>query len=300
MRMFAWIREALEGYRWLWKAQLRWRRGPVWLAAFEFVVRIVDDLAAGVLTALEADWTRPAAASAGITPEGRTTMAVPHLRPAFAGVHSANERLKAGFDSWMWTSMIVAALIHFATFAFWPEMTAADTGIESKEIIGVIIPPEIVLPDRPEPLDAPARPVMSPIELDEDVTIGKTDFDSNPIDELPPPPQSITTEISRAEAFTPFTVQPRVLNTDEVVRAMRREYPSVLRDSGIGGTVGILFHIDSDGKVLAANIDSGSGYASLDEAALAVANVIRFSPAMNRDDRVAVRVVFPIVFRVLD
>ena len=107
-------------------------------------------------------------------------------------------------------------------------------------------------------------------------------------------------DVAQAGTFTPVTVPPRVLNADEVVRAMRREYPSVLRDAGIGGTVKVLLSIDAEGRVLRTSIDAGSGYAALDEAALAVADVIRFSPAMNRDLRVAVQVVFPVVFQVAD
>jgi TonB family protein len=61
-----------------------------------------------------------------------------------------------------------------------------------------------------------------------------------------------------------------------------------------------MFSIDEDGRVLDTSVVRGSSYQALDEAALAVAEVIRFSPAMNRDRRVAVRVVFPVVFKVTD
>jgi protein TonB len=108
----------------------------------------------------------------------------------------------------------------------------------------------------------------------------------------------VQTGRSTGVTFTPFTVAPAILNTDEVVRAMRREYPAVLRDSGIGGTVRVNFFIDEEGRVLETRIQEGSSYAALDQAALAVADVIRFSPALNRDQTVGVWVVFPIVFRV--
>lgn len=73
-----------------------------------------------------------------------------------------------------------------------------------------------------------------------------------------------------------------------------------MRDAGIGGTVRVNFFIDGEGRVLETRIQEGSSYAGLDQAALAVADVIRFSPALNRDQTVAVWVVFPIVFRVDD
>jgi protein TonB len=216
-------------------------------------------------------------------------MTIPHA--------NANDRFKAGFDSWMWISMMAAVLVHFATFAYWPEMSVA-VDFKDRTVLEVIPEPVVDIPEAPEPLDHPALPIISAVELTEDVTIGSTDFRDNPIDKLPPPPTDVRPDVARGGDFTPFTVAPRVLNAEEVVRAMRREYPSVLRDAGIGGTVKVLFSIDDDGRVLETSIEVGSGYAALDEAALAVADVIRFSPAMNRDRRVAVRVAFPVVFQV--
>ena len=43
-------------------------------------------------------------------------------------------------------------------------------------------------------------------------------------------------------------------------------------------------------------MESSSGYRQFDEAALDVADVMRFTPAMNRDQAVAVWVVFSITF----
>jgi TonB family protein len=96
--------------------------------------------------------------------------------------------------------------------------------------------------------------------------------------------------------FTPFSVAPRVINAEEVRRAMMQAYPSELRDEGIGGTVEVYFFIDEDGHVQANRINSSSGHPTLDEAALAVAGLYRFSPARNRDARRPVWVTFPITF----
>jgi periplasmic protein TonB len=214
---------------------------------------------------------------------------------------SANERFKAGFDSWFWVSMMAAVLIHFATFAFWPDLTATsmDDGPTS-DFTGIELPPEIDIPPAPERLARPALPIIADVDLAEDVTIASTDWKDNPVSELAPPPPEVRQEVARASNITPFTLAPAVLNTDEVVRAMRREYPSVLRNAGVGGNVRVIFSIDENGRVLDTELAESSGYELLDAAALAVADVIEFSPAMNRDQRVAVRVVFPIVFRVDD
>lgn len=211
---------------------------------------------------------------------------------------NANERFKAGFDSWMWISMMAAALVHFATFALWPTMTVSmdpkDPGTDTR-----IIPPlKVDIPDAPEKLTKPALPIMSSVDVPDDATIGVTSFDQNPVGLLPPPPTAGAQVVTRASTITPFTLPPRVLNTAEVVRALQREYPSILRNAGLGGTVNVMFSIDEEGRVLETSIVQRSSYEALDAAALAVADVIRFSPAQNRDQRVSVHVVFPIVFEV--
>lgn len=302
MELPDWMREAVDGYRWLWRAQLRWGRGPRWMAGLEFAVRVTADLGRGALTALRAGATpRAGLAPAGLTIDGRTTMAIPHPDPARAWLDdSANERLKAAFDSWLWTSVLAAVVIHFATFAFWPEMTAADISIDRDGATHLEPLGKVDIPPAPEPLSKPALPVAAPVDVGDDLTIGRTTFDHNPVDDLPPPPSRPTSRSVGRSGFFPFTVAPRVLNADEVVRAMTREYPTVLRNAGIGGTVSVNFAVDEDGRVLETSIGESSGYGALDEAALAVADVIRFSPAMNGDRHVAVRVAFPIVFRVDD
>jgi protein TonB len=58
----------------------------------------------------------------------------------------------------------------------------------------------------------------------------------------------------------------------------------------------VYFFIDETGEVRRLLLSESSGYPALDEAALAVAKVMRFSPAQNRDRDVAVWVEIPIAF----
>lgn len=95
---------------------------------------------------------------------------------------------------------------------------------------------------------------------------------------------------------TPFTVAPSIRNRDEVVQAMQNEYPALLRDAGIGGSVTIFFFIDADGTVRATRINESSGHPALDDAALEVASVYRFAPALNGDEKVPVWILFRIAF----
>lgn len=98
--------------------------------------------------------------------------------------------------------------------------------------------------------------------------------------------------------FTPFTVPPRILNADEITIALQRDYPPLLRDAGIGGTVRVYFFIDAEGQVKDVRVDKSSGHQALDEAALNVGRAMRFAPAMNKKEKVPVWVSFPITFTV--
>lgn len=209
----------------------------------------------------------------------------------------ANDRLKQSFTTWLWAAMIAATVMHFGVFALWPTLTAADVSVdpESFEVIDV---PEVDIPEPPAPLKRPAEPVVATTEVDENLTIEPTTWKDNPVETLPLPPADEETGPVAGQTITPFTLAPRILNQDAVVRAMERAYPFALRDAGIGGTVHVLFHIDEEGTVQDFRIDRGSGHDALDDAALSVAEVYRFSPALNRDKRVAVWVAFPVVFEV--
>jgi protein TonB len=104
--------------------------------------------------------------------------------------------------------------------------------------------------------------------------------------------------IGETPSFTPFTVAPQLQNRDEVGRALEREYPSLLRDAGVGGKVDVWIRISEQGKVENTQVHTSSGQPALDEAALKVAQVMQFSAAMNRDKQVPVWVSIPITFQV--
>ena len=105
-------------------------------------------------------------------------------------------------------------------------------------------------------------------------------------------------DLSAAPMFTPMTVRPEIRNRSEVQAALMREYPPILRDAGIGGTVVVWFFITEDGVVQDKRVSRSSGQVQFDEAALEVADVFRFSPALNRDQRVQVWIEVPITFQV--
>ena len=210
---------------------------------------------------------------------------------------TANDRFKKSFNTWFWGSVCAATVLHFVMFAFWPNMTAEDVSFDSEEFEAINIPPEIEIPPPPQSISRPATPVIAAADISEDITIAPTTFEDNPVEQLPPPPDEEAADISAAPTFTPFTVRPDLINEREVQRALEREYPPILRDAGIGGTVNVHFFINEEGEVQRTLVAQTSGHASLDEAALRVANVFHFTPALNLDKVVPVWIAIPITFQ---
>ncbi len=216
---------------------------------------------------------------------------------AGAPLETANDRFKKSFDTWFWGSVLVATVVHFVMFMFWPSMTAEDVSFDSEELVAIELPPEIEIPPPPQAISRPATPVIAAADISEDITIAPTTFEDNPVAELPPPPDEEAVDISSAPSFTPYTVRPDLINQPEVERALEREYPPILRDNGIGGRVTVHFFIDEDGIVQNTLVAETSGHSSLDDAALRVANVFRFTPALNLDKVVPVWISLPITFQ---
>lgn len=110
--------------------------------------------------------------------------------------------------------------------------------------------------------------------------------------------QGDTVDIRAKPTFTPFTEAPRITNRTEVISAMTRAYPPLLREAGVGGTVRVYFFINEKGVAEQVRLDESSGHEALDEAALNVAGVYAFEPARNDEKPVPVWVSFPITFQV--
>ena len=215
---------------------------------------------------------------------------------------SANNRLKGQFRSIFWGSMILAVVVHFGVFEYTPQVTAADFSYVAEEIVAVELPPEVKIPDAPQAISRPATPVIATTDISEEITIAPTTFEMNPVEKLPPPPEEseAVRDISETPTFTPFTVAPEILNREEIVEEMEKNYPPLLKSAGIGGIVHVYFYIDAEGRVQTTRVNRSSGYQQLDQAALELAGLYRFSPALNRDTRVPVWVSFPVAYQVVN
>lgn len=230
-----------------------------------------------------------------------TQTAVPATQAKAPENETANDFFKRISGSVFWGSLILATAIHMGVFVFWPEMTAEVVSFSSEELTAITLPPEIEIPAAPEAIARPAVPVIAEGPINEDITIAPTTFESNPVRDLPPPPtiqEATTSDLAAAPTFTPYTVSPDIKNRDEVREALVREYPTLLKEAGLGGTVQVWFLIDEEGRVVQTQIHEGSGHEDLDHAALKVAEIIQFTPALNRDKRVPVWISLPITFTV--
>ncbi len=210
---------------------------------------------------------------------------------------SANGRFKNSFSSWFWSSMIAATMVHFGFFAYLEFAEPPDLSLNGEPPEVINLPPEVELPPQPEAIARPATPVIAPTDIETDITIAPTTFTSLSVSDLPEPPGEVALDVSAAPVFVPYTVEPDYTNAAEVMRALEREYPPLLRDAGIGGTVQVWMFIDENGAVQNQLVQETSGHEALDAAALRVAPVFRFTPALNRDKAVPVWISLPITFR---
>ncbi|MGK7311117.1 MAG: energy transducer TonB [Candidatus Longimicrobiales bacterium M2_2A_002] len=93
-------------------------------------------------------------------------------------------------------------------------------------------------------------------------------------------------------------IRPRIVNPQEVAETLRRLYPPLLRDAGIGDTVNVRLLVDRSGRVREAAINEPSRHPEFDEAALDVVEVMRFTPAYNGPHRVSLWVALDVTFEV--
>jgi len=107
-----------------------------------------------------------------------------------------------------------------------------------------------------------------------------------------PPPGDSTFELSAVES------PPELLNRDRVAVEISRNYPPLLRDAGVTGSVTLRMRIGSDGVVDPATIEViESTHDAFSEAAARVASQLRFRPARAAGRLVPVWVTLPVTFQ---
>jgi len=211
----------------------------------------------------------------------------------------ANDRFKRSFTNLLLVAVVASAGLHYLLFALFPSLTAADLGEVGEEISAVDLPPEVRIPPPPERIARPATPrVSAATDLDEDITIAPTTFESNPVENLPPPPTDRPADARERPVYIARDVEPRLRNGPEVRLLLKKLYPPMLREAGIGGRVVLWVFVETDGSAGVCQVHQTSGYPALDQAATQVAEKMVFDPALSRDRPVAVWIAQPIDFTV--
>lgn len=216
--------------------------------------------------------------------------------PDYDVANTANDAFKRGYSDWLYGGLSAAVLLHFGLFVLVEPFQAADLRGSADEVAVVELPPEVEIPPPPQQIARPATPRVASVELDEDITIAPTTFESNPVENLPPPPE--TGSPADRPSFIPFDTPPKLRNGAQIERLLQRLYPQSLRNASIGGTVVLWIYVNEQGRVEKSVVKESSGHGALDGAAEQVAANMIFEPAMNRDKTTDVWVSQNITFEI--
>lgn len=218
-------------------------------------------------------------------------MAESHVRK------TANDDFKRTSSVWTQIGLLAAVMLHFGLFVLVRPFEAADLGTTAEELEAVTLPPEVRIPPPPEQIARPATPRVAEVDVAEDVTIAPTTFETNPVENLPPPPSGGSP--ADRPSFIPYDTPPTMRNRGEVQQLLQRYYPRNLKDAGIGGRVELWLYVNEQGTVEKSEVKTSSGNNLLDDAAQRVASEMRFTPAKNRDKVTAVWVSQWVTFEVV-
>jgi len=222
-----------------------------------------------------------------------TTLEEPNAEHSYCA--TANEAFKQSYSSWVGFGVILAVALHFAAFTLFPNLLVVDLRGTTRSIEAVELPPEVHVPPAPEQVSRPATPKVAAMAIDENVTIAMTTFESNPVENLLPPPTQ-TADPAARPVFIPYDVAPKLKNPAEIRKMLQRNYPRQLKEARIEGTVVLWIYVDQNGEVINSHVKISSGYEAMDRVAQHCAGAMKFTPAKNRDKRTSVWVAQAITF----
>lgn len=98
-------------------------------------------------------------------------------------------------------------------------------------------------------------------------------------------------------SLAPDIRYPSLRSQEEARAIVKLHYPRQLQRRGVHGTVRLILWVDESGKVLDHEVVRASGVERLDQAALAAAPKLRFTPARRQGEPVGTWVEFDIIFQ---
>lgn len=205
------------------------------------------------------------------------------LRPsgADAAGPSAAERFRRGYGRALGVGMVASLALHaglvvlaetvrapaVAAPAGPPEMVVLPPLERAEELPA---PPAVELPPAPPPVERPGRPVAMDVE---------------------PAPEA-------APRFIPHDTPPLLMNATEIRAILHDAYPAELREAGVQGVVLLWLYVDERGQVQRLQLRRSSGHDAFDSLAQEVGARMKYRPALNRTEPVAVWVAQPIRFHI--
>jgi periplasmic protein TonB len=159
----------------------------------------------------------------------------------------------------------------------------------------------LIPPDEPPPTIAPPNPNEQRVNVEDFSGIGKEGGVAKGVEggvqqstvERTAPPDVGTYELHAVEE------QPRPTNIADLRRALERNYPPLLRDAGVTGTVQVRFRVLEDGRVDTESITiSASTHDQFNDPTLRAVRTLRFRPARVNNRPVRVWVELPIQWTV--
>lgn len=206
--------------------------------------------------------------------------------------------LKRTYGKVMWTCVGVSALAHLLILVVYPSIEVkAYAKSQEPIIIQLEQIPETKQQRRPPPPPRPVVPIISDNpDVPDDATIETTDFDF--LADLAPPPaliefdEVVEVEEEDTEYAELWMLEQKPVATKEV----SPEYPRRARELKIEGTVVVEMYLNERGKVDSVRIISGNPL--LHEVTKKAAVQWEFTPAMQNDRPVRLKVAVPFSFEI--
>ena len=104
-------------------------------------------------------------------------------------------------------------------------------------------------------------------------------------------------ELSKQPVFTPYDVKPQLTNARDIAQEMVQSYPPRLKSAGTSGVTEMWVFVDEKGSVKNALVKQTSGNRELDDFALGLTSLMRFTPATRNNVPVAVWTILPLRLR---
>lgn len=193
--------------------------------------------------------------------------------------------------------LLVLSLHAAALWGLWQHRLIPAPAEVATLFVNFIAPPA---PEKKEEPKHPPPPKPKPIEKPQPRQIVAETPVVTPTDYVAPPPPPMPEPAPVIEAPPmPLPAGPVALSSELAVACPERSapaYPAQSRRFGETGTVVLRVELDESGRVAAARVSSSSGFARLDEAALAVVKSWRCTPATRNGQPVRAVALQPFKF----